>query len=74
MNFKKYLKSAENKQTTGQAIVEYIILFSVLAMGIIIIFGGFNPDNLKLANNQGLTRVFQQGIQGAINQINRGWH
>lgn len=60
MNLKKDLKSKR-----GQAVVEYIVSFIVLAVGIIIIFGGFNPENL------GIKSGFEHALDNAINQINR---
>ena len=60
MSFKNGLKSQKS-----QAVIEYSVIFLVLAAGILVVFGAFNPDNL------GIRAVFDQAITRAINQINQ---
>lgn len=57
MNLRKNLKSK-----IAQAAVEYIAFFIVIAAGIIIIFGGFNPDsvNIKSVFNDAAIRVMDR--------------
>lgn len=59
MNLKKHLKSLK-----AQAIVEYIVIFIILAIGIVVIFGAFNPEKV------GIRSVFDQTITKAISRIN----
>lgn len=56
MNLKKILRSTE-----AQAIVEYILIFIVLAAGIILVFGGFGRINL--------TSTFNSAVETAIQTI-----
>lgn len=60
MNLKKFLISKRS-----QAIVEYILIFVILAAGIVFVFGGWNPEKL------GLVGVFNQAVDRAVNQINQ---
>jgi|YelNatPaOPRAMG01_1025707.scaffolds.fasta_scaffold49733_8 competence protein ComGC len=59
MNLKKNLK---NKK--AQTIVEYIIIFVVLAIGVVTVFGGFSPEKINIKT------AFDQAINQAINKIN----
>jgi len=62
------IKSKQNKPKKGQigqSVTEYIITFTVLVAGIMVIFGAFNPDFLNIRS------VFDQAINNAITQINR---
>lgn len=67
MSLKKNLKSYK-----AQAIVEYIMVFIILAAAIITIFGGFNlGDNLGDGGNLSIRSVFSQAVDYAITQIQR---
>lgn len=60
MTLKKNLKSMK-----AQAVVEYIVTFVVLAAGILVIFGAFNPESL------GIRSLFNQAVNNAIAEIQR---
>lgn len=49
---------------TSQAVVEYIVTFIVIAIGVLLIFGAFNPEKFKIKT------VFNNTITNAINKIN----
>ncbi len=58
----------------GQAAFEYILLFTVLIAGVLLVFGGFNPDlSGTQANRLNLGVTFRQAVTGFINHINSGW-
>ncbi|MCX5697935.1 MAG: hypothetical protein NTU54_08240 [Candidatus Omnitrophica bacterium] len=72
MRLKKNLKSS------AQAITEYVVIFAVLLVGIVIVCGGFNPgyeNNLSAAHKVGrpvmmrLVQVFQDATNGSIEHI-----
>ena len=60
MNLKKNLKTRR-----AQSIVEYILVFTVIAAGIIVVLGGFMPENLTLKT------AFDQAVNNAIGEINK---
>jgi len=60
MNFRKNLKNPK-----GQAVVEYIVIFIILAVGILIAFGSFSPDRI------GIQSVFNKAVDNAIGEINK---
>jgi hypothetical protein len=69
MSLKKNLRMTCVK---GQIIVEYIVIFTVLVLGIIAVFGGFNlGDSQGTGSNLNIKAVFDQAVDGAINQISR---
>jgi len=59
MSFKKILKRKFLARQSGQSIVEYIVLFVILAAMGIAVFGGFSPDALrdKFGFNQAVSRA-----------------
>lgn len=61
----------------GQAIVEYMVLLIVFALGIVVVFGGMNPDNLRPRDaarfGSGMTDVLRNNVNNAINHINGTW-
>jgi uncharacterized protein (UPF0333 family) len=61
MNLKKDLKSKK-----GQAVLEYILIFTFLVSGVFIVFGDFKPGNL------GIKSAFSNAIDQAVTYINRG--
>ncbi|OGX40609.1 MAG: hypothetical protein A2984_02715 [Omnitrophica WOR_2 bacterium RIFCSPLOWO2_01_FULL_41_12] len=60
MNLKKNLKTRR-----AQSIVEYILVFTVIAAGIIVVLGGFMPENLTIKT------AFDQAVNNAIGEINK---
>lgn len=62
MNLKKNLKTRR-----AQSIVEYILVFTVIAAGIIVVLGGFMPENLTIKT------AFDQAVNNAIGEINKPW-
>lgn len=60
MNLKKNLKTIR-----AQSIVEYILVFTVIAAGIIVVLGGFMPENLRIKS------AFDQAVNNAIGEINK---
>jgi len=60
MTLKKYLISLK-----GQTAVEYIMVFIVITLGIIIIFKSLSPENNKTKD------VFNQVVNKAISEINQ---
>ncbi len=49
----------------AQVVVEYIVIFAVLVAGIVLVFGGFNPESgLNIKN------VFDTAVNSAIANIN----
>ncbi|MEW6075389.1 MAG: hypothetical protein AB1530_03680 [Candidatus Omnitrophota bacterium] len=60
MNLKKNLKSQK-----GQALLEYILIFTVMISVIFIVFGALTPEKL------GIKPVFSGAIDNAIEYINR---
>jgi len=48
----------------AQAIVEYIVMFTVVIIVVLIVFGAFNPERL------GIKESFNASIDGVITQIN----
>ncbi len=80
MRLKKNLKSMKKtqlKRCSAQAISEYVMIFAVLLVGVVVAFQGFNPGyetDLSAAEKVGrpvmrLTRVFQDAANGTINHI-----
>jgi hypothetical protein len=65
MSLKKILKCP------GQAIVEYILIFLVLALAIVCVFDGFNPwqDQDSPGPELNLKTTFVTATDSAINQI-----
>lgn len=49
----------------AQTIVEYILIFVVLVVGILIVFGGFNPEKIGIIN------LFNQAVDEAIVEIQK---
>ena len=49
----------------GQAVVEYIVTFMVLAAGVLAVFLSFNPDALSIKS------VFDQSVNQALVEIKR---
>ena len=68
MNLKKDLKN-----TKAQALVEYVMIFTILVVAIVVVFGGFSLGVDKMGTNStiGLKSVFTQAVNGAITQIQR---
>jgi hypothetical protein len=64
MTFKKCLVSK-----SGQSVVEYIVLFILMAVGIITVFGAMNPEDASFH----LTPTFGSAVSTAINSIKNGW-
>ena len=60
MNLKKYLKSKH-----AQAIVEYILMFTILTLGVLFVFGTFDPERL------GIRAVMNQAVDSALEQIRK---
>ena len=60
MNLKKNLKSK-----VGQAVVEYIVLFAILAASVLVVFGAFSPEGA------GIRSKFDSSINAAIAHINQ---
>jgi len=54
---------------SGQAVFEYMILFVVVTMVVIIVFGGVSPGNLKGATGVGLTQTFNDSVSGAVSHL-----
>ncbi|MDI6758186.1 MAG: hypothetical protein QMD94_00700 [Candidatus Omnitrophota bacterium] len=50
---------------TGQAILEYIAAFIVVAIAVLVVFGAFNPEKLSIKG------VFNTTITEVIKKINR---
>jgi len=76
MSFKKSLLSHNTKiysPKSGQTVIEYVVLTIVFIMAVILVFGGFNPDNLKPSDEvtfgPGLTAVFRNAVTGAISRV-----
>jgi hypothetical protein len=58
MTFKKSLESNQ-----GQAVAEYILTLTVIAVGALIVFWSLNPDNNRMRG------VFNQAVDRAIANI-----
>lgn len=43
MNLKKILKSSK-----AQAVLEYVLIYAVVILAVLVAFGSFNPNNLLL--------------------------
>jgi len=68
MNLKKNLKRPS--LISGQAIVEYIIMFTLIALGIVVICGGFNlGDTTGKGSNLNIRTVFNDALNRAITEI-----
>jgi hypothetical protein len=72
------MRLKKNLKCSGQAIVEYIAVFAVLLVGIVMVFGGFNPGyetNLSATDKVGrpvilkLGQAFQAAANGVVNSI-----
>jgi hypothetical protein len=49
----------------GQAIAEYIVLFTALAMMVVLVFGSLNPDKI------GIRSAFKKAISTAVAELNK---
>ena len=54
---------------SGQAVFEYMILFVVVTMVVIIVFGGVNPGHLAGGSGAGLTQSFSSSVSGAVSHL-----
>ena len=71
------MRLKKNLKCSGQAIVEYIAVFAVLLVGIVMVFGGFNPgyENFSQWEKGGrpvilkLGQAFQDATNGVVNSI-----
>lgn len=59
-----YLKKCL-KTKSAQAVVEYILLFSIMVLGVLLAFGSFNPDRL------GISIVMNNAVESALTEIRR---
>jgi hypothetical protein len=53
------------RRKRAQSVVEYIVIFTVLVAGIVLVFGGFNPDS-----GVNMKNVFDTAVNSAIANIN----
>ena len=60
MNLKKCLKSKH-----AQAVVEYILMFTILTLGVLFVFGTFDPEKL------GIGAVMNRAVENALEQIRK---
>ena len=60
MHLKKCLKSKKS-----QAVVEYILLFTIVSLGVLIAFGGWDPERLGFVN------IMNQAVDCALDQITK---
>jgi len=58
-------KALESKSKKAQALVEYIVSFIILVVGIIVVFGTFSPDSLSIGS------IFKQGMVNAVEEMNK---
>ena len=62
MNLKKSLQTKRSQ--IGQTIIEYSVLFVILAAVLLVVFGTFNPGR-----NHGLFGAFDNAVEGAVTLI-----
>jgi len=60
----KRIPMAKRSFLTAQTVVEYTVIFLVLAGMIIIVFGSFNPEQIRTRN------IFNRTVNRAIHQLN----
>jgi hypothetical protein len=60
MRLKKCLRSRRS-----QAIVEYVLIFSIISLGVLVAFGGWSPERLGIAS------VMNRAVENALSQITR---
>jgi len=60
MNLTKCLKSRQ-----AQAVVEYILMFTILTLGILLVFGTFEPQKL------GIGALMNRAVENALVQIRK---
>jgi len=71
MTFKNYLNN-----TRGQSALEYIMVFVVIAVGALIVFASFSPDEVRFSNNEirypaiKAKNVLGQAVDKLITNIN----